>query len=189
MKLRAITLIVILTLLLTACSGFGRSILDVIQDRYQISDTVESSVDVDDTSKLFTTKQSISEVEKTLTDEIKPERESEVVDGKQVLVYDDYFVTLSKDENNPDQTNIEVATYGFVRDNYRPSFFDGLLTYAILNQLFGVSNWSGLQGDRCNTSGGCYEGYNKSGGHYKGPGSFPIFRSSTTRGGGPGEGK
>ncbi|GGH86705.1 hypothetical protein JOD43_003672 [Pullulanibacillus pueri] len=189
MKVKGIAIILLLTLLISGCSGFGRSILDVIKEKYQMSDTVKSSVDQEDTARLFTTKQSIQEVEQTLRKEIKPDRESKLVNDKQVLVYDDYFVTLTKDEKDPKQTNIEVATYGFVRDNYHPSFFDGLLTYAVLNHLFGINNWANLQRQRCVTSGGCYQGYNKSGTHYKGPGSTPLFRSSLFRGGGPGEGK
>lgn len=179
------------TSLLSACSGVfnHQTILDIAKDKYQMGDTVESSVDKDDTARVFIAKdKSIKEVVEALKKEKQPDKISDFKDDKQVLVYEDYFVTLTKDDKNPKNTNIEVATYGFVRDNYRPSFFQGLMTFYLLDRLFGVNNWRGRQSARCGT-GGCYQGYNKSGGHYKGAGSKPLFRSNTTRGGGPNAGK
>ncbi|TCP32075.1 uncharacterized protein DUF4247 [Scopulibacillus darangshiensis] len=184
--------LLISTCLLSACTGlFNKdTILDIVKDKYQIDDTVKSSVNQDDTAMIFLAKnQSIDDVSKALQKEKKPDRASNRVDNKKVLVYENYFVTLTKDDKDPKDTNIEVATYGFVRDNYRPSFFDGLLAYYILDNLFDVDDWHRKQGRRCYATNGCYQGYNHSGGHYKGPGSKPLFRSSSIRGGGPNAGK
>src|SRR5690606_24018807 len=107
---------------------------------------------------------------------------------KRVLIYDDYLVTVMEDENNPNNTLIEVANYGFVRDNYHPDFFDGMLTYFLLSQLFDVDDWADRQRARCRGD-QCYKGYNASGGGYKGPVMTPGFRGANGRGGGPGMGK
>lgn len=193
-KLRVYIFIAILLsgTILSACSNpfSNRTILDVVKKHYTINDTVKSSVDSSDTARIFTAKnKSINQVKSVLTKEMKPSKVSDKANGKQALVYDNYIVTLTQDDKNPKNTNIEVATYGFVRDNYRPSFFQGLLTYYFLSHLFGVNNWASRQNSRCIQTNGCYRGYNQSGGRYKGPGSKPLFRSSTFRGGGPNAGK
>ena len=189
MKVKLILLFFIASWVLAACSFFGPSILDIIEDKYEIADTVRSSADPEEVAKIFIADKPLSEVAKTLEKAKRPERVSKVVNDKQVLVYDDYFVTLMPNKDDPNKTDIEVAPYDFVRDNYQPSFFDGLLTYYLLDQLLDTHDWRHRQGWRCQMTGGCYRGYNESGGHYKGPGSIPLFRSTPFRGGGPEEGK
>ncbi len=178
--------------LLSACANpfSNQTILDVVKKHYEIDDTVKSSVDSSDKAQIFIAKnKTVSQVASALKKDMKPNKISEKANEKQALVYDKYIVTLTKNEKNPRNTNIEVATYGFVRDNYRPSFFQGLLTYYFLSHLFNVNDWAGRQNSRCIQTNGCYQGYNNSGGHYKGPGSKPLFRSSLFRGGGPNAGK
>lgn len=180
------------TWVLSACSGFSAfspSIAEIVDGKYSIDDTVKSSVDSDDAARIYVADQSMAEVANTLKKAKSPNKITKEVDKKQVLIYDDYIVILTPNKDDPNKTNIEVDTYGFVRDNYRPSFFDGLLTYYILDHLFGVNNWAGRQGNLCRSTNGCYGGYNASGGHYKGPTSTPLFRSSPIRGGGPSAGK
>ncbi|WP_254901295.1 DUF4247 domain-containing protein [Tuberibacillus sp. Marseille-P3662] len=183
-----LALCVLTATVLPGCS-FGKNILDVAKDKYDLDDTVKSSVQREDETYIFKPDQTIDQVSQTLSKEIKPERTSDTVDGKKVLVYDDYIVTLTKDDNN--KTNLEVATYGFVRDNYHPSFFEGLLAYSLLSNILGADDWARRQGQRCRSAigGSCYNGYAASGGHYKGPGSKPLFKSSPFRGGGLGAGK
>jgi hypothetical protein len=176
----------VLFLFLVGCGA--TNISDRISEKYPLDDVVKSSTNADDTARVFLAKdQSISEVSSSIQKEVKPENSSEIKDKKQVLVYDEYFVTLTEDEENPENTVIEVATTGFVRDNYRPSFFDGLLAYYILDNIFDVDDWGRKQSKRC--GGSCYGGYSKSGGHYKGPTIPSTFRGSGNRGGGPGTGK
>jgi hypothetical protein len=189
MKTKMVLIILIASWVLSACSAFSPSIADIVDGKYSVDDTVKSSVNSDDTAKIYIADQSMSEVAKTLKKAKSPNKITKAVDDKQVLVYDDYFVTLTPNKDDPSKTNIEVATYGFVRDNYQPSFFDGLLTYYMLDHLFGVNNWAYRQGSLCRSSHGCYRGYTLSGGHYKGPTSKPLFRSSPFRGGGPSAGK
>ncbi|MCA0171586.1 DUF4247 domain-containing protein [Bacillus sp. RAR_GA_16] len=173
-------------LLLSAC-GITKDIQEIVEDRYQLEDVVESSVDSSDVSKVYSAEEDIPSVASYLQEQIKPNEVSELKDGKQILVYDDYIVTL--EDRNDDSTTVEVATVGFVRDNYRPSFFDGLLAYYILDEILDVDDWGKKQKNRClNATGNCYEGYGSTGGSYKGPTTIPSFRGSS-RGGGPGTGK
>lgn len=178
------------TILLLIGCGMN-SILDIISDKYPLVDVVESSTNSEDTARVFAAEnQDLSEVSSFIQNEKDPDNVSEIKDNKQVLIYDDYFITLTKDEDNEDQTLIEVASHGFVRDNYSPDFFDGLIAYYILSNLFDVDDWSRRQRDRCvSAANGCYQGYNASGGAYKGPSRPPSFRGSGVRGGGPGSGK
>jgi hypothetical protein len=176
-------------LLLIGCGM--NSILDIISDKYPLADVVESSTNSKDTARVFAAEnQDLSEVSSLIQSEKKPDNVSEAKDDKQVLIYDDYFVTLTKDEEDSNDTIIEVASHGFVRDNYSPDFFDGLIAYYILSNLFNVNDWSNRQSNRCiNAAGDCYKGYNASGGAYKGPARPSSFRGSLNRGGGPGAGK
>ncbi|WP_273851048.1 DUF4247 domain-containing protein [Guptibacillus spartinae] len=174
-------------LLLSAC-GITKDIQEIVEDRYQLEDVVESSVDSSDVSKVYSAEEDIPSVASYLKEQIKPNEVSELKDGKQILVYDDYIVTL-EDRNDESKTLVEVATVGFVRDNYRPSFFDGLLAYYILDEILDVDDWGKKQKNRClNATGNCYGGYGSTGGSYKGPTTIPSFRGSS-RGGGPGTGK
>ncbi|MGA9287515.1 MAG: DUF4247 domain-containing protein [Anaerobacillus sp.] len=175
-------------LLLSAC-GITKDIQEIVEDRYQLEDVVESSVDSKDVSKVYQADEDISTVASHLQEQIKPNEVSELKEGKQILVYDDYIVTLSED-GDESKTLVEVASVGFVRDNYQPSFFDGLLAYYILDQILDVDDWGKKQKNRCkNSRGNCYGGYVTTGGSYKGPSKVPSFRGSSSRGGGPGTGK
>jgi hypothetical protein len=167
------------------------NVANTISDRYPLEDVVASSTNRDDTAQVFVAEnESISDVSSYIQDERKPNNTSEVKDNKQILVYDDYFVTLTADEANPENTLIEVASTGFARDNYSPSFFEGYLAYRILDQIFDVADWRKRQNQRCITANNnaCYQGYGTSGGYYKGP-TAPTLRGPGVRGGGPGTGK
>ncbi|WP_226614651.1 DUF4247 domain-containing protein [Guptibacillus hwajinpoensis] len=174
-------------LLLSAC-GITKDILEIVEGRYQLEDVVASSVDSNDTSKVYLAEEDIPSVATYLKEQIKPNEVSELKEGKQILVYDDYIVTL-EESDEPSNTLVEVATVGFVRDNYQPDFFDGLLAYYILDEILDVDDWGKKQKNRCQSaSGNCYGGYGSTGGSYKGPATIPSFRGSN-RGGGPGTGK
>ncbi|WP_347549305.1 DUF4247 domain-containing protein [Pseudalkalibacillus hwajinpoensis] len=181
-------LLIAFVLLLSAC-GITKDIQEIVEDRYQLEDVVESSVDEGDFSRVYQAGEDIPAVASYLKEQIKPNEVSEVKDGKQILVYDDYIVTLLKGEDES-STLVEVATVGFVRDNYQPDFFDGLLAYYILDEILDVDDWGKKQKERCKSnSGNCYGGYRATGGTYKGPSTIPSFRGSSSRGGGPGTGK
>lgn len=174
-------------LLLSAC-GITKDIQEIVEDRYQLEDVVESSVDSSDVSKIYNAEEDIPTVASYLQEQIKPNEVSELKEGKQILVYDDYIVTL-QESDDASNTLVEVATVGFVRDNYQPDFFDGLLAYYILDEILDVDDWGKKQKKRClNATGNCYGGYGTTGGTYKGPTTIPSFRGSS-RGGGPGTGK
>ena len=173
--------------LLAGCS-FG-SIQDHVRENYPLYDAVESSANPNDTARIYVAEnKSIDDVAEELIEIEEPNEIGSQQEGKRVLVYDDYFVILTEDEDNSNDTFIEVATYGFVRDNYHPSFFDGMFTYFLLSQLFDVDDWADRQRSRC-AGDQCYKGYNASGGGYKGPVTTPGFRGASGRGGGPGAGK
>jgi hypothetical protein len=183
--------VLLLAVLLAGCGSFGQSIRDTIDEDYPLKDVVESSTNSDDEAFVYVAKKkNLDDVSKALQEKKSPDKVSEKNEGRQVLVYEDYFVTLMNDEDNPDNTLIEVANYGFVRENYRPSFFQGLLAMSLLNNFLGVNNWGSRQQSRCRASAaGCYGGYAGSGGNYKGPTTVPSFRKTSPRGGGPGAGK
>lgn len=190
MKKRWFSILLMSVLFLGAC---GNSIQGLIAKKYPLKDTVQSSTNSRDVSHIYIAKgQSISQVAQYLQKQKTPKRVSAENNGKKVLIYDHNFVTLMKNKTNPNNTDIEVASYSFVRDNYQPSFFNGLFTGYLLGHLFGVPNWSSRQSTRCrNSVYPCYRGYTHSGGHYKGPVRPPSFRGSSSwfRGGGPNAGK
>lgn len=187
MKVKTISVLLLLVLILAACG----SVQNIVADKYPVKDTVKSSTNADDAAKIYIAEgQSINDVSNYLKKQKEPKRASQKKDNKEVLVYDDYFVTMTESSQNPDNTEIEVADYAFVRDNYRPSFFEGLFAGYVLSNLFGVNNWAGRQSSRCASSiNGCYGGYGQSGGRYKGPSRAPSFRGSMNRGGGIFSGK
>jgi hypothetical protein len=192
--------------LVTACGmeqGFPNSgsiggsteVLDYTQENYPLVDVVKSSVNDQDVTRVFKAEgATIENVASQIQDNvsIEPVEVSEKIDDKQILVYDNYFVTMTVDPENSSNTLIEVANYGFVRDNYQPSFFNGLLVGWVLNEILDVDDWGKKQQNRCKYSqGGCYGGYSVTGKGYKGPVGQPSLRggSSSVRGGGPGTGK
>lgn len=188
MKKRKMGLFLLLVLVLAGC---GNSIQGIVAKKYQMKDTVQSSTNSSDAAKVYVAKgQSISQVAQYLQKQKSPKKMSALQNGKQILVYNNKFVTLTKSKTNSNSTDIEIASYSFVRDNYRPSFFNGLLTAYFLSSLFNVPNWGSRQSQRCSQSmNPCYGGYRVSGGHYQGPRRPPTFRTSLFRGGGPNAGK
>lgn len=184
-------------LLLAGCSEgsaldlLPKGIEDVIVERYELVDTVQSSVDQNEVSRVFRASgQSVDEIRDELTAEVRPNEIGSKVEGKQALIYDRHFVILSEDDEQPDDTVIELADAGFVRDNFHPSFFDGMFAMWLLDEVFDVDDWGKRQRSRCiGSTNDCYGGYTISGRGYKGPAKVPDFRGSSIRGGGPGSGK
>jgi hypothetical protein len=191
-------------LLLSACgnnnqgstggSVFKDGIAEFIDTNYILQDVVSSQNSSNDISEIYLAEnKSIDEVATELQDYEKPKEVSEKKDNKQVLVYQDSFVILTNEEENPEHTTVEISTYGFVRNNYSPDFFDGLLAFWILDELLDVDDWEKKQKNKCNANNeDCYQGYGASGGYYKnsnGTSSTVRGGTSTVRGGGPGTGK
>ncbi|MGM0843419.1 MAG: DUF4247 domain-containing protein [Bacillota bacterium] len=197
---KSLVVIIISMVLLAACgpgyssgggSIFKDSIVDFINNQYNFTDTVASGTDDSNYSEIYIAEnQSIDEVAQTIQNHEEPERISDKKDNKQVLIYDELFVILTEDEDNSANTMIEVANDQFVRNNYSPSFFEGLLLFSVLNNLLG-NNWERSQRLKCrNNPQLCYGGYSSSGGTFTGYNKSPIRGgSSSVRGGGPGAGK
>lgn len=166
-----------------------------LAQNYEFVETMESSSDPNDVSKVYRASgQSIGEVSNAITEQHTPREASHQAEDKQVLIYDSptYFVVLTKDEQQPEDTMIELAEQQFVRDNFSPSFFDGLLLAWILDDVLDVDDWGKKQKQRCyDSTGNCYQGYGTTGSGYFGPSKPSSFRgySSSVRGGGPGTGK
>ncbi|MBM7660548.1 hypothetical protein JOC85_001320 [Bacillus mesophilus] len=175
--------------------GMFHDPLDLAEATYPLMDVVKSGTNQQDVSRVFAVEgQSIELVSSHIQDHVvsQPIEVSEVKDQKQVIVYDQYFVTLTRDPDNTETTLVEIANYGFVRDNYQPNFFNGLLVWWLLDDLLDVDDWKNKQQKRCqNSIGGCYGSYGGTGPGYKGPIGQPSLRggSSSVRGGGPGTGK
>ncbi|MFD1349111.1 DUF4247 domain-containing protein [Oceanobacillus caeni] len=148
---------------------------------------VDVVMEDDSMAEIYATKQfQLNELSSLLTEKVKPNEESEVVDDSQMFIYPDYFITLKQSEIDRDVLLIEVASETFVKRNYSPSFLSTYFTIRMLDSLFG-NNWSSRRSQDC-VNEGCYGGYK--GGYYGGSTSSPPKRgNSTYRGGGPGAGK
>ncbi|PAQ14598.1 hypothetical protein CD798_09920 [Bacillaceae bacterium SAOS 7] len=193
MKKRMFLLTVLFAALIGVLSGCGNSnVEEYISEQYPLVDVVQSPSSENDNSYIYQAEnQSVPEVAEELIGVEQPEEIGEYVNDKQVLIYDNHLIILTKDPNNDANSLIEVATEGFVRDYYRPGFFQGMLIGHVLTDMFG-KNWDNKQRNRCgpNRNEDCYESYGSSGaGYYGSWGSGSSGRGATFRGGGPGEGK
>lgn len=190
-------------LILSACGSgvqgstggtlFKDGIAEYIQTTYRLHDVVSSQEGSAEISEIYIAEnQSIETVASDLQNYEKPRELSEKKDNKQVLVYDNLFVILTNDPDNPENTLVEVSDYEFVRNHYNPSFFDGLLVLWLLDDILDVDDWGKKQRQKCsNNNENCYRGYGSSGGLFKTPGTSSTVRGGTSsvRGGGPGTGK
>ena len=181
MKKSLFFVLISFTLMLTACGSgtqtsgsttFNHGIAAFINDHYTFYDVISSQDNTSDLSEIYIAEdQTIDQVVVELKGYQEPTNISEKHDMKQVLVYDD------------------LASQGFVRDNYQPSFFNGLFAIWMLNNLLGSDNWVNKRQNECQYREDCYGGYYSSGGYYKNSDNTRSIRSSTVRGGGPGSGK
>lgn len=164
-----------------------------IQSNYPLFDVVASAVNSSNYSEVYVAEgKSIDEVTKELQSVKQPVKESDKKDNKQVLVYDQLFVILSVAEDNNGNTLIELANKEFVRNNFNPGFFEGMLLMRFLDDVLDVDDWGKNRRLQCrNFPEQCYGGFSSSGGSFKGYENRPSVRggTSTVRGGGPGAGK
>ncbi len=176
----------------TGGSFFKDGIAEFISTTYILQDVVSSQERSKEISEIYIAEnKSIDEVANELQDYEKPREVSEKKDDKQVLIYQDTFVILTVDEDNPANTMVEISTYDFVRNHYSPDFFDGLFVLWLLDDVLDVDDWGKKQRNKCNSNQeDCYQGYNSSGGSFKTGGRSTVRGgSSSVRGGGPGTGK
>lgn len=170
-------------LLLAACGALVQAD-DFIEDNYSFVDAVQSDGNPNAQAMMYRSNQDLAATAAELTDAEEPEQIGEEIDGRQVLVYDDEFIILTEDPENPGTTLVEIAEEEFVRTHYHPGFFTGMFVGSFLNNRFG-SNWTQTQANRCGP-GGCYSG---GGGYRSLPSTSTTGRGSLFRGGGPGAGK
>jgi len=198
MKKPLLAFLLSFTLLLSACSSTGGSLFrdgisEYVNNEYILFDTVNDATDTANFSEIYLAEdESIEQVASKLIAYQEPVETSELKEGKQVLVYDNLFVILTEDKDNSANTNIEVANKDFVRNNYSPSFFNGLFALWILDDILDVDDWGKKRKSQCKQNPSyCYDGYGSSSGSFKGINKTPTVRggSSTVRGGGPGAGK
>jgi hypothetical protein len=198
MKKPLLALILSILLFLAACSSsagglFKEGIAEFINNEYTIYDTVNDTTDTSNYSEVYIAENStIPEVTANITSHEQPREVSELVEGKQALIYDNLFVIITEDPDNPSNTYIEIANHDFVRNNYSPSFFNGLFLLWVLDDVLDVDDWGKKRNTQCKQNpDNCYGGYGYSGGGFKGINKTPTVRggSSSVRGGGPGAGK
>ncbi|MFG6121455.1 MULTISPECIES: DUF4247 domain-containing protein [Thalassobacillus] len=157
----------------------------MVSDHFPLIDTIRTDQGI---SKIYVTRKfTIPELADLLSETLEPEEKSDFTENKQVLVYPDDFVIMKESEEEPGVVFIELANDQFVRNHYSPGFFNGLLTYAVLNRMLNSNNWADKQAGRCRASNDCYGGYSMYGGYRSG--ETGTFRGSSGRGGGPGTGK
>lgn len=187
--------------LLSACSTqssayqtiYKDDLAKFVQNNYPLFDVVASATNSSNYSEVYVAEgRTMDEISNELTGVKQPEKVSDKNDSKQVLVYDKIFVILSIDEENSGNTLIELSNKEFVRNNYNPSFFQGMLLMSFLNNSFGVNDWGSSRSTQCaRNPAQCYGGYSSSGGSFKGYQNSPSVRggTATVRGGGTGAGK
>ncbi|ARI76804.1 DUF4247 domain-containing protein [Halobacillus mangrovi] len=162
----------------------ANSIEELVKNNFPLLDTIQSDQGM---SRIYMTRElSLPEVSEALSDKINPEEISERQEGKQALIYPEHFVIIQESEEEPGVITIELASDQFVRNNYHPSFFQGMLAYYILDEVLDVDDWHKKRNSRCKQTGDCYSGYGMYGNYNSGSGSL---RGSSNRGGGPGAGK
>lgn len=184
-KKKCLTMTIAAAVFLAAC-GLQEAD-DYIDENYTFIDAVQNSSNTNDRAMVYRTNKSVEDTAAELIDVQEPEQVGEEVDGRQVLVYDNEFIILTEDPDEPGSTRVEIAEEEFVRTHYNPGFFTGMFLGSMLTGRFG-SSWERAQTNKCrNNNDGCYSG----GGYYRtGPFSSGSYgRGSTFRGGGPGEGK
>ncbi|NBJ67901.1 MULTISPECIES: DUF4247 domain-containing protein [Clostridia] len=191
--------LVSLLLFLTACGSqantsegtlFEHDIAEFINQNYTFQDVVSSQENSSDISEIYIAEdKSMDEVVNELQEHEEPEKLSERSDNKQALIYDNLFVIVTEDEDHPEDSTVEIAEQQFVRDNYNPSFFNGLFALWLLDEVLDVDDWGKKRQNKCKNSRDCYGGYQSSGGLYKKSSDSKSIRSSSVRGGGPGAGK
>lgn len=198
MKRPLLALILTFSMILSACSSntnelFKEGIVEFINNEYILHDTVSSVTDSSNFSEIYVAEnQSIEQVATNLISHEQPVEISENKEGKQVLIYNDLFVIITEDLENPSNTFVEVANKEFVRNNYSPDFFDGLFLLWVLDEVLDVDDWGKKRNQQCKQyPENCYGGYYGTGGGFKGINKTPTVRggSSNVRGGGPGAGK
>ncbi|MBU8908944.1 DUF4247 domain-containing protein [Desertibacillus haloalkaliphilus] len=201
MKSIYVSIIFIAVLFISACSVqssayqsiYNDEIASFIKGQYPLFDVVASSIDSSNYSEIYVAEgKGMAEVATEIEAVKEPVQSSDENDGKQVLVYDQFFVILSVAEDNRANTLIELANKEFVRNNFNPSFFEGMLLMSMLNNMLGGNDWGNTRRQQCNNNPDeCYRGYSTSGGSFKGYQNSPTVRggSATIRGGGPGTGK
>lgn len=148
----------------------SNEINDIIEANFPLMDTVDGKAE---NAEIYATDQfERTELASLISNAKEPEEISEVKDNQQILVYPDYFLTLRESDVDQDVLMIEVASDGFVRRNYSPSFLSTYFSMRLLQNMLGSDNWG-----------------NRESGGYAGMGGSPNRGNTTFRGGGPGSGK
>ncbi|MFD1863550.1 DUF4247 domain-containing protein [Planococcus chinensis] len=177
-----LTGVVAAVLFLSACGSLVQA-EDYVEDNYTFVNAVQSESGSNSRAMMYRSGKDIEGTIAELSEIQEPEQIGEKVEGRQVMVYDDEFIILTEDPDNPGSTLVEVADDEFVRNHYNPGFFTGMFFGSFISNRFG-SGWSQSQATRC-ARGGCYSG----GGGYNSIPSTTGGRGSVFRGGGPGVGK
>lgn len=170
-------------LFLSACGSSLSQAEDYVENNYTFVNAVQSDSGSNSSAMLYRSDKDLAGTVAELSEAHEPDQVGEEIEGRQVLVYNDDFIILTEDPDNPGTTLVEVADEEFVRTHYNPGFFSGMLLGSLLSNRFG-SGWNQSQATRC-ARGGCYSG----GGGYNSIPSATTGRGSTFRGGGPGVGK
>lgn len=161
---------------------------DMIQKNFQLIDTVTGETNnTNERVEIYATNRfTLAEISEKLVSKFPPDKQSEVIDQKQILIYPDYFVTVKYSETQPDLLLIEVATEQFVRNHYSPNFFTGFFALWVLDEVLDVDDWGKKRQNNCLTR-DCYGGYSSK--KYRSGGMGSIRTPSANRGGGPSSGK
>jgi len=128
------TLFLLLSLVLLI-SGCGESANEFIAKNYSLEDVQGN--EKEGLQKVYrAANMSVAQVIEKIASQQQPKEKSEVKEGKAVLVYDNYVVTVKKDDNKDQDSLIYVSSYQFVRNNTDSGFWQGYITARLLDVLF-----------------------------------------------------
>ncbi|QDY45310.1 DUF4247 domain-containing protein [Planococcus glaciei] len=110
-------------LFLSACGSSLSQAEDYVENNYTFVNAVQSDSGSNSSAMLYRSDKDLAGTVAELSEAQEPDQVGEEIEGRQVLVYDDDFVILTEDPDNPGTTLVEVADEEFVRTHYNPGFF------------------------------------------------------------------
>lgn len=165
--------------------GSGSDVTAMIGNTFYLLDVISGEAEE---AYIYATRQFEAEELASLIAELStPEEISDFQENRQILIYENHFVTVKEAEEEPGSSIIEVASDQFVENNYSPNYFSGFFTFLLLNRMLGTNNWQNRRMEQCRNN-RCYGGYSTSR-SYNTNGSSSQRGISGYRGGGPGTGK
>lgn len=129
--LKIVLVLSFLVSLLSGCGEFGEV---TMKETYPLESV---NKDGSQTSYIYrAANKTVPEVARELAEQKKPRQISKEDAEHMFLVYSKEWIHVQRDEQNPDDTLIEVDSEEYVRQNYSPSFLEGYLVASLIGNMF-----------------------------------------------------